>query len=47
MDWTERLNKIIEYIESSLQLGHEELDQKKLSSWPAAPTRFFNGFSAT
>lgn len=22
MDWTERLNKIIEYIESSLQLGH-------------------------
>ena len=30
MDWTERLNKIIEYIESSLQLGQEELDQKKI-----------------
>ena len=30
MDWTERLNKIIEYIESSLQLGHEEIDRQRI-----------------
>lgn len=30
MDWTERLNKIIDYIESSLQLGHEEIDRQRI-----------------